>query len=132
MRTRQEVVEKLDMCNQLISETKWIIDILESRYKSSDIKFALSDINECLKENVDYWRGKLEGHMLVKDGLLWYLNERDMRYLITCDGHEPFLTKWFESENNFNPDLNMIVYDLVTMQYTTNGEIWKDIEIDHL
>lgn len=55
-----------------------------------------------------------------------------MRYLITTDGYEPFLTKWFDPDNHFNAEIGMIVYDLVYNKYTTNGYNWIDIEFDHL
>jgi len=55
-----------------------------------------------------------------------------MRYLITTKDYSPFLTKWFDAENNFNADLEMIVYDLVENKYTTDGKKWHEIEIDHL
>ena len=55
-----------------------------------------------------------------------------MRYLITTEGSSPFLTAWFDPENNFNPDLKMVVYDLMKRVYTTDGKTWLDIEIDHL
>ena len=44
-----------------------------------------------------------------------------MRYLITCKGHEPFFTEWFDAYNNFNAELDMVVYDYVKVAYTTNG-----------
>ena len=56
-----------------------------------------------------------------------------MRYLITTkECYKPFLTKWFTPENNFNMDLEMIVYDLVLNKFMVDGETWHDIEIDHL
>lgn len=55
-----------------------------------------------------------------------------MRYLITTKDTKPFLTHWFQSENNFNIDLDMVVYDLVENKYTDDGETWNDIDIDHL
>lgn len=56
-----------------------------------------------------------------------------MRYLITTkEVKSPFLTKWFEPENHFNPDIEMIVYDLVECKFTTDGTTWHDIDIDHL
>jgi len=55
-----------------------------------------------------------------------------MRYLITMKEHEPVLTKWFDAENNFNLDADMVVYDLVEDLYTTNGVDWYEISIDHL
>lgn len=55
-----------------------------------------------------------------------------MRYLITTKNEMPFLTKWFQAENHFNSQLQMVVYDLVECKYTTDGKIWNDIEIDTL
>ena len=55
-----------------------------------------------------------------------------MRYLITTTVQEPFLTEWFQSENHFNKDINMVVYDLRTDKYTNDGEHWKKIVFDHL
>ena len=55
-----------------------------------------------------------------------------MRYLITTNNQPPFLTDWFDSENNFSLSVNMVVYDLFHKKYTTDGIIWNDIAIDHL
>ena len=56
-----------------------------------------------------------------------------MRYLITTNNvNSPFLTRWFEPENHFNSEIEMIVYDLVEKKFTTDGKNWCDIEIDHL
>ena len=55
-----------------------------------------------------------------------------MRYLITTKENLPFFTKWFEPENHFNPEINMIVYDLIEMKFMHDGQNWHDIEIDHL
>lgn len=56
-----------------------------------------------------------------------------MRYLITTnETDKPFFTDWFDSENNFNPHIGMIVYDLVRLEFTTDGKTWKPIDIDHL
>ena len=58
-----------------------------------------------------------------------------MRYLITFpqeSEHQPFLTKWFEPENNFNTDFKMTVYDLAKNTFTTDGKVWQEIEVDHL
>jgi len=60
------------------------------------------------------------------------LNFKTMRYLITTNGQEPFLTKWFDSENHFNKDIGMVVYDLGKNRYTTDGKNWYDIKFDHL
>ena len=56
-----------------------------------------------------------------------------MRYLIiTKEPYLPFLTSWFDAENHFNADLEMIVYDLLKDKYTVDGVKWHDIEINHL
>ncbi len=55
-----------------------------------------------------------------------------MRYLITTKEGVPFLTEWFIAENNFDANAGMVVYDLAKQVYTTDGEIWHEIEIDHL
>lgn len=56
-----------------------------------------------------------------------------MRYLITTKKIKmPFLTDRFHPESHFNPDIGMIVYDLVQCKFTTNGRTWYDIAIDHL
>lgn len=55
-----------------------------------------------------------------------------MQYLIICDGFAPAYTKWFDAENNFNADVNMVVFDLFNHQYTDDGKTWKDISFDHL
>jgi hypothetical protein len=56
-----------------------------------------------------------------------------MQYLITTkETDKPFLTDWFDAENNFNPNIEMIVYDLVNLVFTTDGKTWKPINIDHL
>ncbi len=54
-----------------------------------------------------------------------------MRYLITfTDGSEPFLTPYFDSENLYIA--TMIVFDLDSQTYTTDGQIWNEIIEDHL
>lgn len=55
-----------------------------------------------------------------------------MRYLVTHPGHEPFLTKWFDYENNWID--GMIVYDLSlpVPSYTIDGKIWLALTVDHL
>ena len=59
-----------------------------------------------------------------------------MRYLIVTNilmsGQFPFLTKWFDAENNFNSEIEMVVYDLYLNKYTADGKNWYNIEIDHL
>lgn len=53
-----------------------------------------------------------------------------MRYLVTLEGWEPFMTDWFDPENNYLP--GMVVYDLIDMVYTADGHNWKRITKDHL
>ena len=55
-----------------------------------------------------------------------------MRYLITTKGNDPFFSSWFDYENHFNKDLEMVVYDLFNCVFTLDGNNWHDIEIDHL
>lgn len=52
-----------------------------------------------------------------------------MEYLILHEG-KAFFTKWFQYENHYVK--GMIVFNLVTCEYTTDGIIWKTIEWDHL
>ena len=56
---------------------------------------------------------------------------KDWLKSILCSDFQ-VLTKWFEPENHFNPDIEMIVYDLVEYKFTTDGKTWHDIEADHL
>lgn len=53
-----------------------------------------------------------------------------MRYLIIPKDSEPFMTAWYDGENNYVP--GMVVYDLDDLCYTTDGRIWNDIPLDHL
>lgn len=55
-----------------------------------------------------------------------------MQYLITTNVQRPYLTKWFDADNHFNPDVEMVVYDLIRFVYTTDGHNWEPINIDHL
>jgi hypothetical protein len=55
-----------------------------------------------------------------------------MRYLITTNCGKPFLTEWFDPENHFNADVDMVAYDLCKNEFTTDGKTWHKIEIDHL
>lgn len=54
-----------------------------------------------------------------------------IRYLLTCNCQPPALTHWFEPENHFNPDVEMVVYDLQDCMYY-DGTGWHEIQIDHL
>ncbi len=53
-----------------------------------------------------------------------------MRYLVTSTEFEPFLTKWFDPDNNFV--LGMVVYDLYNFTYTKDGTTWIPLAIEHL
>lgn len=55
-----------------------------------------------------------------------------MKYLIIFDNQtqDPFLTKWFEKENNFQE--GMTVINLSDKTWTRNGVDWIELEIDHL
>lgn len=53
-----------------------------------------------------------------------------MRYLIQPLNQEPFLTNWFDWENNYNE--GMTVYDTINWTYTKDGNNWLELEIDHL
>jgi len=55
-----------------------------------------------------------------------------MRYLITTKNNRPFFTEWFDAKNHFNADLEMTVYDLLTLKYTTDGVTWNELVIDTL
>lgn len=55
-----------------------------------------------------------------------------MRYIITTKVAKPFITDWFDLENNFIHDIEMAVYDLLNNVYCTDGKTWQDIEIDNL
>ncbi len=56
-----------------------------------------------------------------------------MRYLVTTkEVYPPFLTMWFDFENHFDTDSEMVVYDLVENKYTEDGETWHKIGIDNL
>ena len=55
-----------------------------------------------------------------------------MRYLITTNITNPLLTNYFDAENNFNSEIEMVVYDLYLNKYTEDGKNWYEIEIDHL
>ena len=54
------------------------------------------------------------------------------RYLITGDNFTPFFSDYFNYENHYNSELNMIVYDLQKNIYSIDGVHWLNIESDHL
>jgi hypothetical protein len=58
-----------------------------------------------------------------------------MRYLITYTENEiqkVFYSDWFDVENNYNKNLDMVVIDLYTNKYFNSGMKWLDIVFDHL
>jgi len=55
-----------------------------------------------------------------------------MRYLITTKDNPPYMTDWFDVENNFNAELEMVVYDVFSYSYMTDGINWQPIVFDHL
>ena len=55
-----------------------------------------------------------------------------MKYLVTTNNSKPFFTNWFDANNHFNKEVEMVVYDLFNHLFTTNGKEWNDIEIDSL
>lgn len=55
-----------------------------------------------------------------------------MRYLITTSVQPPAYTNWFDAENFFNSEVNMVVFDLLNDLYMDDGKTWKEIEFDSL
>ena len=55
-----------------------------------------------------------------------------MRYLVTTNITNPFLTNYFDAEKDFNSEIEMVVYDLQNCLYTEDGKNWYELEIDHL
>lgn len=51
-------------------------------------------------------------------------------YLIIPKDSDPFLSKWYDYENNYAE--GMIVFDFSTKGYTTDGNNWKNIPENHL
>jgi hypothetical protein len=60
------------------------------------------------------------------------INQKNMRYLVTTNSTSPFFTDWFDAENHFNSEIEMVVYDLSECKFTSDGKTWNRIEIDHL
>ena len=73
---------------------------------------------------------QMEAYNALKS--VWTYKNKAMRYLITTNIQPPFLSDWFDAENNFNAEVGMVVYDLAKGVYTTDGEKWEQIEEDHL
>ena len=59
-----------------------------------------------------------------------------MQYLVTYTDSEgiqqAFYTHWFDVENHFNPQLSMVVFDLVNHKFMSGSLVWVDIQEDHL
>lgn len=60
-----------------------------------------------------------------------------MRYLIIPHKHSaecqyPFLTDWYDYENNWDGDHYSMVIDLVAESYATDGKTFRELEEDHL
>lgn len=58
-----------------------------------------------------------------------------MKFLVTYKENGlncAFFTDYFDAENHFNSHIDMIVYDLVSGEFTTDGKTWITIDIDHL
>lgn len=60
-----------------------------------------------------------------------------MEYLIICDNPETgkpyvFYTDWYDYENFYNAELNMIVIHYTSGEITYDGKTWEEIEQDHL
>jgi hypothetical protein len=53
-----------------------------------------------------------------------------MRYLITHPDHKPFITHWFDPENNWIE--GQIVYDLIECKYMAVRYTWEHTTIDSL
>jgi hypothetical protein len=58
-----------------------------------------------------------------------------MRYIITYTENEVqsvFYSDWFDVENNYNQNIDMVVIDLYTNKYFNSRMKWLDINFDHL
>lgn len=57
-----------------------------------------------------------------------------MRYLVTGTGISPFFTNWFDIESHYNPEYDMVVFDLINGEYYDGNinKVWIIIEEDHL
>ena len=79
------------------------------------------------------YRGRLFGKIAGKYLEVSHTSEfSKMNFLVTTDTEPPFFTDWFTSENIFNAEVGMVVYNLRNNTYTTDGMIWNCIETDHL
>jgi hypothetical protein len=55
-----------------------------------------------------------------------------MKYLIITKNNQPFYTEWFYSENHFNKEDMICVFDLLERKHTFDGKTWIETEVDHL
>jgi hypothetical protein len=58
-----------------------------------------------------------------------------MQFLITYKikwENKSFYSDYFDFKNDFNPSVNMIVYDLVNHKYMDYRGEWLDVEYNHL
>jgi len=60
-----------------------------------------------------------------------------MRYIVITRNpltgvQQAFSSEWFETENHYNPDYDMIVIDRARNEITFDGITWEEIEEDHL
>ena len=53
-----------------------------------------------------------------------------MRYLVHAKNSTPFLTDIYDQEK-WCDDI-IVIYDIYKNKYTTDGQNWFDIELDHL
>lgn len=58
--------------------------------------------------------------------------EEIMRYLVTTNNADPFLTNYFMPENCFAIGIGMTVFDLYNQLYMVDGKNWLEIKEDHL
>lgn len=54
-----------------------------------------------------------------------------MRYYVILKTNECFSTNWFQFENHWTDDI-LCVLDWGLDRITFNGEVWQEIERDHL
>lgn len=88
-------------------------------------KIAGRNFDECI--------GFVDGMNAMLEHIAKKMQPSVARYLITTKtARPPFLTHWFDADNNFNAGVDMIVYDLIKNEFTTDGKTWHKIEVDNL
>lgn len=60
-----------------------------------------------------------------------------MQYLVICTDPQTgkrsaFLTNWYDYENNYAPEMDMVIVDCHSFKVAFDGKTWEDIEFDHL